>query len=84
MTGHDTNSGTMASPGQDHRQGHPARRAARPQKDVYVSKGVYPEMVKMVSGVSLYGGYDASNDWQRVERQRDHHRSPDPIGVLAE
>ncbi len=63
--------GPMASP-------H-SRRSGRHQRgpsvgrledhEVYVSKGTYAETVNLVDGVSIYGGYDASNKWARSSAQ---------------
>ena len=39
-------------------------------KDVYVSKGTYPEAVVMVAGVNMYGGYDAAKKWARALRNQ--------------
>ncbi|HOI11170.1 MAG TPA: DUF1565 domain-containing protein, partial [Myxococcota bacterium] len=36
-----------------------------PKYPVLVSKGIYNEQVRMVDGVSLYGGYDAAAGWSR-------------------
>lgn len=42
-----------------------------PKKQVYVSKGQYREQVRLIDGVSLYGGYDAANGWKRdIEKNR--------------
>lgn len=32
---------------------------------IYISKGTYTEQVFVASGVSLYGGFDATQNWQR-------------------
>ena len=36
-----------------------------PKREVYVSKGQYPEQVVLENGVSLYGGYDSAAAWKR-------------------
>ncbi|MDW8362712.1 MAG: DUF1565 domain-containing protein, partial [Myxococcales bacterium] len=42
-----------------------ARTAGRARREVYVSAGTYPGPLRLESGVSLYGGYDASRRWRR-------------------
>ena len=59
--GDDSNPGTMALPKRTLAAG--VSTAAAQGKDVYVTKGVYPETLNVANGVSVYGGYDAS--WQR-------------------
>ncbi|MCB9547392.1 MAG: hypothetical protein H6706_16295 [Myxococcales bacterium] len=41
------------------------QRAQAQGFDVYVSHGVYPETLTVVEGVSVFGGYDASEGWRR-------------------
>src|SRR5208283_1080518 len=65
VTGLDTNAGTITSPVKTIGEGIILAFGASPKKDVYVSKGGYAETITMASGVSIYGGYDASNMWQR-------------------
>jgi hypothetical protein len=63
-SGNDANPGTMGSPKQTLAAGITAAEAQR--KDVYVAKGVYPEILFVANGVSVYGGYDPrSQPWQR-------------------
>src|ERR1019366_2336612 len=83
VTGQDTNAGTMAAPVKTIGKGILLAVASSPQKDVYVSKGAYPEEVKMQSGVSIYGGYDASNAWSRATANITAIDSPNAVGVFA-
>ncbi|HEX3343842.1 MAG TPA: hypothetical protein VHS09_04680, partial [Polyangiaceae bacterium] len=83
VTGQDTNAGTMAAPVKTIGKGIMLGAAASPKKDVYVSKGAYPEEVKMQSGVSIYGGYDASNAWSRATANVTAIDSPNAVGVFA-
>ena len=66
VSGLDSNPGTMAMPKKTVQGGISAALAATPIKDVYVSKGTYAETVSMGDGVSVYGGYDAANNWSRA------------------
>ena len=41
------------------------------RKHVYVSKGQYHEQVVLADGISVFGGYDAANNWKRdIEKNR--------------
>jgi hypothetical protein len=56
----------------------------QPKKEVYVSKGQYHEQVSLVSGVSVYGGFDAVKDWKRdVEANKTMilWDNPEPLAV---
>lgn len=59
--GDDANPGTISAPKRTLAAGVTA--AAAQGKDVYATLGVYPEMLRLANGVSVYGGYDAL--WQR-------------------
>ncbi len=83
VTGADTNPGTMASPMKTIGAAITAASTASPAKDVYVSKGLYAETITMASGVSIYGGYDAANQWQRANANVTTIASPNATGVLA-
>ncbi|HEY3357582.1 MAG TPA: hypothetical protein VGQ83_30300 [Polyangia bacterium] len=62
--GNDANPGTMLAPVASIAKGI---ELATPQKlDVLIAVGLYYETVTLVSGVSLYGGYDPESNWQRV------------------
>jgi hypothetical protein len=66
IAGSDSNPGTMAAPLQTIHAGiTAAANSGGAKTDVYVSTGVYVEQVNMVDGVRLFGGYEASNHWQR-------------------
>ncbi|HEY5143546.1 MAG TPA: hypothetical protein VII98_08600 [Solirubrobacteraceae bacterium] len=60
--GDDANPGTMAAPKRSLAAGVTA--AAAQGKDVYVTRGAFPETLSLAKGVSVLGGYDAS--WQRA------------------
>src|ERR1041384_2071926 len=64
LGGVDSNPGTMAQPVQTIAAG--IAKALTLGKDVYVSKGTYNETVTLVSGVSLYGEFDAAAGWSRA------------------
>jgi hypothetical protein len=63
-SGNDANAGTMDAPKQTLAAAIAAAQSAG--KDVYADIGTYAETVELVAGVSLYGGYDSSNKWQRA------------------
>jgi hypothetical protein len=83
VSGNDANPGTMGSPKGTIQAGITAAAAASPKKDVYVSKGTYNEHVTMIDGVSLYGGYDASNAWARKLANITTVASTTTIGIDA-
>jgi hypothetical protein len=64
INGNDGNSGSMAKPVATISMGI-ALAQQRLLKEVYVSKGMYGP-VALANGISIYGGYDASNNWQRA------------------
>jgi hypothetical protein len=89
-TGNDGNPGTMAAPLQTIQAGVNLAGAQTsptgfpsPVKDVYISLGTYNEHVSMVNGVSLYGGYDASNKWSRAVSNATVIASPTNVGIDA-
>ncbi len=64
-SGSPTNPGTMSQP-LDSIQAGIALAAVDPARDhVYVSEGVYLGMITLVDGVSVWGGYSATNGWER-------------------
>ena len=83
LTGNDGNAGTMAAPKKTIQAGISAAGAATPTKDVYVSKGTYPETVTMLAGVSVFGGYDAATAWSRATTNVTAIASNTSVGVLA-
>jgi hypothetical protein len=60
--GDDQNPGTMAAPKRTLGAGV-TRALALKGRDLYVTEGVYPEVLSVVNGISVYGGYDVS--WHR-------------------
>lgn len=60
--GYDGNPGTMAAPKRTLAAGI-SSAAALGRTAVYVTKGVYPEVLNIANGVNVFGGYDVS--WQR-------------------
>ncbi len=83
LSGNDGNAGTMASPKKTIQAGIAAAGAAAPAKDVYVSKGTYPETVTMQEGVSVFGGYDAAMGWKRAAANVSTIASNTSVGVIA-
>jgi hypothetical protein len=63
-TGSDAASGSMASPKKTIASGIAAAAAARPVLAVIVQVGSYAEALEVPSGVTIYGGFDAS--WNRT------------------
>jgi hypothetical protein len=68
LNGADSNPGTMAMPVASLEKGIALANGAT-KKDVYVSKGSYLPTgpLKLASGVSLYGRYDAAHGWSRAD-----------------
>jgi hypothetical protein len=64
-TGNDANAGTMAAPVQHVNAGIAKAQGTPGKTEVYISNGSYNETVTLVNGISLYGGYSASNKWAR-------------------
>ncbi len=64
VTGDDTNAGTMDKPLLT-LDAALARAVADGKRDVYVSTGMYDAHVTLVDGVSIYGGYVATEGWKR-------------------
>jgi hypothetical protein len=62
-TGNDINPGTKALPKLTVQAGINAASSVKPH--VYVSEGTYFESISLRSGISVYGGYSASNNWVR-------------------
>lgn len=63
-TGDDANAGTMDAPVKTVARGL-TLAAAQGKTALYLAKGTYNESVTLISGISLYGGYDAAAGWQR-------------------
>ena len=53
-------------------------------KDVYISKGTYTESIVMAKGVSLYGGYDAANNWSRALTNNTIVQAPSPTAIFGQ
>jgi len=62
--GDDANPGTRPSPLRTIQAG--IELAAATARDVYVSKGLYPESLVLRSGVDVHGGYDQADAWARA------------------
>jgi hypothetical protein len=60
--GYDGNPGTMAAPKRTFAAAISSAVALK-RTDVYVTEGIYPEVLNIANGVNVYGGYDVS--WQR-------------------
>lgn len=65
ITGSDANPGTKQLPVLT-LAGAFARATAGGKTQIYVSKGTYDARVTLVNGISIYGGYDAQNNWSRA------------------
>ena len=63
-TGNNSNPGTKALPKQTITAGIGAAVSAG-KTQVYISAGTYTESITLSNGISLYGGYSASNSWSR-------------------
>ncbi|MFT3841827.1 MAG: MopE-related protein [Myxococcaceae bacterium] len=83
VSGLDTNAGTMAKPKKTIMSGINAAAATNPMKQVLVSKGNYNEAVVLHDGVSLFGGYDASNSWHRAVSNVTTINSSTTVGVFG-
>ncbi len=80
--GDDAAAGTMAQP----KRTLAAAVGAAQGKDVYATFGIYTEALNIVSGVSVYGGYDVS--WKRSLAQATRitgatTASGDTVGAVA-
>lgn len=64
-SGSDDDEGTIDAPVASVQRGIDLAASFDPPRSVYVSTGVYSESIVLASGVSLFGGYDADDDWQR-------------------
>jgi len=83
VSGNDANTGTPASPRKTIGSAITLAAASVPVKDVYVSKGVYNEIVNLANGVSLYGGYDAAAAWARSASNTTTIATSNPTGALV-
>jgi len=83
VTGLASNPGTMALPMATIAAGITAAANTTPKKSVYISKGQYTEIVTIADGVSIYGGYDASNKWQRSLGNVTEIYSSTAVGITA-
>lgn len=64
-TGDDDDVGTIEAPVASLQTAIDLAAGYDPPRAVYVSTGTYSESIALASGVSLFGGYDAGDDWQR-------------------
>ena len=65
LTGSDQNPGTIVQPKRTIGAAIAAAKSFSPVRSVYVSKGAYNEVVTLLAGVDVHGGYDAANGWAR-------------------
>ena len=64
--GNDSNPGTRSLPLQTIQEGINTAQLAGNFADLYVAQGTYTEAtITLVDGISLYGGYDPTPDWDR-------------------
>lgn len=64
VTGMQTNAGSRLEPLSSINAGI-TKAIATGKKQIYVSAGTYNERVIMANGISIYGGYDAAQNWKR-------------------
>jgi hypothetical protein len=81
-TGNDGNIGSRFSPKLTITGGIAAAQTLG-RTAVFVSDGQYDEAVTMVSGISVYGGYSATNNWARSTTTVTTINSPTAVGVTA-
>lgn len=64
ITGSDSNPGTRQQP-MFTLAGALSKAAQSSKTQIYVSAGIYDARVTLVNGISIYGGYNAQNNWSR-------------------
>lgn len=64
-SGNDNNPGTMSQPLQTINAALAEITSLSGKDQIYVSRGTYNESILLIEGVSIYGGYDASQNWKR-------------------
>ena len=83
VSGSDLDPGTHVAPKRTLAAAISAAAGFVPPWAVYASRGVYAESVVLDDGVSIYGGYDAAQGWQRDASYETRIVSPTAIGVDA-
>lgn len=87
--GHDDNPGTPDKPFKTIGQALAVLRVMSSEIDqVYVSRGNYEENLELVDGVSIYGGFDADQEWARspsyeVRIEGAHNIAGHRMGLLG-
>ena len=66
--GVDSNPGTREQPLKSMQAAISKSLADGNGADLYVAQGTYTGMVELANGISLYGGYDPGNEWERITR----------------
>lgn len=64
-SGNDNNPGTKEQPLQSITAALTEIATLNDKDQIYVSRGTYNESILLIEGVSIYGGYDASQNWKR-------------------
>lgn len=66
-----TSAETDGSPSYPYRTIQAGLQAAEQRRlhAVLIAEGQYPETIHLVSGISLYGGFDATNGWSRLDHR---------------
>lgn len=64
-TGSDTAAGTRAAPFKTIGKALSLAGSVSGLDHIYVATGQYAEQVNLVNGVSIFGGYDATDNWKR-------------------
>lgn len=88
--GNDANPGTREAPFQTIGHALAILDAMSSEIDqVYISRGNYRENLELVDGISMYGGFDADQQWARhatyeVRIEGAHDRNGNSIGLIGE
>jgi hypothetical protein len=81
--GLDTNPGGMAAPFRTIQKGIDAAAADPVKKHVLVAQGTYAESAVLADGVSLFGQYNAADNWSRSQSNPTTITSAAPLTVNA-
>lgn len=83
LSGNDTNAGTPESPARTIKGGLLLAKNSK-RTSIYVSKGTYTEKVDLVDGISIYGGYSATDGWEHNASYVVEISSPENVGVQGQ
>ena len=82
--GLDSHPGTMAEPKRSIQAGINTASSDPTKDHVYVSIGDYDEQIDLRDGVSVFGVYDATDDWSRAADHTVIVNSPTTVAVTAD